>query len=155
MSRVSQTASTTPQPANPSRTLRSHPAPATSATCPLPPTPQLAIHHDKWDEWTTCFSIENLELPSSPFLGFSAHTGDVSDAHDIISITTSNVDYHPPLAGAHARAPPRKGVPGAGFFARLFGWVWFVIKWGALVGIIVAGGLYYRKQQSQKHLKRF
>lgn len=39
---------------------------------------QLAIQHDKWDEWTTCFSVEKLDLPSNPFLGFSAHTGDVS-----------------------------------------------------------------------------
>lgn len=39
---------------------------------------QVGIQHDKWDEWTTCFAIENVELPASPFLGFTAHTGDVS-----------------------------------------------------------------------------
>lgn len=38
---------------------------------------EVAIHHDKWDEWTTCFTIPGLELPSNPFLGFTAHTGDV------------------------------------------------------------------------------
>lgn len=39
---------------------------------------QLAIQHDKWDKWQTCFVIDGLELPSTPFLGFSALTGDVS-----------------------------------------------------------------------------
>lgn len=81
---------------------------------------EVAIHHDKWDEWTTCFTIPALELPSNPFLGFTAHTGDVhgtpafrfwaaglwkgaddcgacADAHDIISITTSSA-FSCPLA---------------------------------------------------------
>lgn len=38
---------------------------------------KVALHHEKWDEWTTCFSVQNLDLPLNPFLGFSAHTGDV------------------------------------------------------------------------------
>lgn len=136
-----------------------YPAPIRPSTPPQPADaspPQLAIHHDKWDEWTTCFSIEGLELPSNPFLGFSAHTGDVSDNHDIISITTSNVDYHPPLAGAQGgRAPPRRGLPGLGFLSTIWGFLWMIIKWGALVGLVGAGVMYYRKQQAQKKLKRF
>ncbi|KCV70635.1 hypothetical protein H696_02992 [Fonticula alba] len=37
----------------------------------------------------TCFSVEDITLPDRYFLGFTAMTGDVSDEHDIISITTS------------------------------------------------------------------
>jgi mannose-binding lectin 2 len=83
-------------------------------------SPQLAIHHAKWDEWTTCFAVENVELPANSFLGFTAHTGDVSgesglvrltrlakltrccspDNHDIISVTTSNIVYHAAAPGS-------------------------------------------------------
>ena len=41
------------------------------------PDNQVAIQHEKWDEFTTCFTAMNVELPPNPFLGFSAHTGDV------------------------------------------------------------------------------
>jgi hypothetical protein len=36
------------------------------------------------DEWTDCFSAEGITLPSAPFLGFSAMTGDVFDAHEYV-----------------------------------------------------------------------
>lgn len=75
---------------------------------------ELAIHHAKWDEWTTCFVAENLDLPDNPFLGFSAHTGDVSDNHDIISVTTSNIVYHAAAPGSNK--PPPRAFPGLGFF---------------------------------------
>ncbi|KAI0709625.1 legume-like lectin [Fomitopsis betulina] len=41
-----------------------------------------------WDDWVECFTIRDISLPSAPYLGFSAMTGDVSDNHDIISVTT-------------------------------------------------------------------
>jgi hypothetical protein len=34
------------------------------------------------DEWTDCFTVRDISLPQSPYLGFSAMTGDVSDAHE-------------------------------------------------------------------------
>jgi len=34
------------------------------------------------DDWTDCFYVEKVNLPTNPFLGFSAMTGDVSDAHE-------------------------------------------------------------------------
>jgi mannose-binding lectin 2 len=40
------------------------------------------IQHKAWDEWTKCFNIPKLKLPASPFVGFTAATGDVSDAHE-------------------------------------------------------------------------
>ncbi|KAF8627963.1 hypothetical protein AX15_004157 [Amanita polypyramis BW_CC] len=49
------------------------------------------MQYKAWDDWTNCFRIENVTLPSNPFLGFSAMTGDVFDAHDIIAITTYSV----------------------------------------------------------------
>ena len=34
------------------------------------------------DDWTDCFSLSPISLPSAPYLGFSAMTGDVFDAHE-------------------------------------------------------------------------
>ena len=46
------------------------------------------------DEWTRCFQIPDIKLPSVSYLGFSAETGELSDSHDIISIDTKNL-YSP------------------------------------------------------------
>ncbi|KAI0028829.1 legume-like lectin family-domain-containing protein, partial [Vararia minispora EC-137] len=53
--------------------------------------PQVKLQYKGWDEWTDCFSYDNLKLPVHPYVGFSALTGDVSDPHDIISVTLSSV----------------------------------------------------------------
>lgn len=45
-------------------------------------------------EWTRCFQIPDIKLPSVSYLGFSAETGELSDSHDIISIDTKNL-YSP------------------------------------------------------------
>lgn len=54
---------------------------------------ELQIHHSEWDHWQSCFKLDNITLPVNPYLGFSALTGDVSDNHDIVSVTTSNIVY--------------------------------------------------------------
>ncbi|KAM0750162.1 hypothetical protein T439DRAFT_302090 [Meredithblackwellia eburnea MCA 4105] len=110
---------------------------------------EVAIHHAKWDEWTTCFTIEGLELPSNPFLGFTAHTGDVHDAHDIISITTSNVVYHPPAPASSK--PPSRGVPGLAFFSFLGR----LLKWVFLIVLVVVGVMAFRGWKVKRDLKRF
>jgi mannose-binding lectin 2 len=37
--------------------------------------------------------LDNVTIPARPYLGFSAATGDVSDNHDIVSVSTSNIIY--------------------------------------------------------------
>lgn len=54
---------------------------------------ELQIHHSEWDHWESCFKLDNITLPLNPYLGFSALTGDVSDNHDLVSVTTSNIVY--------------------------------------------------------------
>ena len=34
------------------------------------------------EEWSDCFTLKDISLPANPFIGFSAMTGDVSDAHE-------------------------------------------------------------------------
>ena len=53
---------------------------------PLYSPPPLAV-----DEWKPCFSADDVVLPKHPYIGFSALTGDVSDPHDVIAVTTSSV----------------------------------------------------------------
>lgn len=53
------------------------------------------IQYKAFDEWTHCFRIDNASLPLVPFIGFSALTGDVYDAHDIIAVTTHAIVVHP------------------------------------------------------------
>lgn len=48
------------------------------------------VQYKGWDDWSDCFTINGISLPPNPYLGFSAMTGDVSDAHDIIAVTTAS-----------------------------------------------------------------
>ncbi|KAH6910311.1 lectin [Coprinopsis sp. MPI-PUGE-AT-0042] len=54
------------------------------------------IQYKAFDEFTDCFQLRNVELPPNPFIGFSAATGQVSDNHDIVSITTYSAILSPP-----------------------------------------------------------
>jgi len=69
------------------------------------------IQYKAWDEWTDCFQVSGIKLPSLPFIGLTAMTGDVSDAHDIIAVTTySALMAKDPL---HDKTNQKKG-----FFSR-------------------------------------
>ncbi|KAK5174531.1 uncharacterized protein LTR77_001611 [Saxophila tyrrhenica] len=52
------------------------------------------LMYKKEGEWTRCFEVPNVKLPSVTYLGFSAETGELSDNHDIISVQTKNL-YSP------------------------------------------------------------
>jgi hypothetical protein len=54
-------------------------------------TDQLKLHTKRWDEWTTCFEI-NTQLPDSPYVGFSALTGEVSDTHEWVDDCNKHTD---------------------------------------------------------------
>lgn len=92
------------------------------------------------------------------YLGFSAHTGDVSDEHDIISVSTHNVVWHAPRDGAglggktprRAKKPYRKGERSRvlGFFIGLF-------KWLLLIAVVAVAFVVFRSYRTQKNAKRF
>lgn len=36
--------------------------------------------------WNLCMSVNNVQLPTGYYIGVSAATGDLSDAHDVVSL---------------------------------------------------------------------
>lgn len=55
---------------------------------------KLTVSHDLQNKraWAPCFSIDGVKLPTGYYFGLSATTGDLSDAHDVISIKTYELD---------------------------------------------------------------
>jgi mannose-binding lectin 2 len=110
------------------------------------------VQYKAWDDWTDCFRVDNIKLPHHPFLGFSAMTGDVSDAHDIISVTSSSVVISPQteprnkhnkkgsIFSSHANAEPGTWL---GFFFKLF-----------LFAGVCAGGFYGWKEYQRRQRYR-
>jgi mannose-binding lectin 2 len=42
--------------------------------------------------WTECFSIDDIQLPTEYYFGFTAATGQLSDNHDIVAVRTFQLD---------------------------------------------------------------
>ncbi|GAA99123.1 uncharacterized protein L969DRAFT_621617 [Mixia osmundae IAM 14324] len=112
---------------------------------------ELAIQHRAWDEYETCFVIRNLTLPGSPFLGFTAATGDVSDDHDIVSVSAYNALYHSPSANAPKRS--RRSSSSAG--SKFLRFVTTLIKWLAILVVIGVAAIAFRGWKTQRNNKRF
>lgn len=113
----------------------------------------LELAYKAENDWTPCFSLPSIKLPSVTYLGFSAETGELSDNHDIISIQTKNL-YQPSNRGSTAKGPPvqrkeRKSSSGGG------GWGWFFVKF-LLFGCVVAGAYVgFTMWRSQRSRSRF
>lgn len=63
----------------------------------------LQLQYKSEGQWTECFSItpadgRPIKLPSTAYLGFSAHTGELSDNFDVIEVETRNL-YNPMGSG--------------------------------------------------------
>lgn len=43
--------------------------------------------------WKTCFAVDGVKLPTGYFIGASAATGDLSDAHDIVSLRMYELEH--------------------------------------------------------------
>ncbi|KAF8526009.1 legume-like lectin family-domain-containing protein, partial [Hysterangium stoloniferum] len=104
------------------------------------------IQYKGWDEWTDCINVMPFKLPSNPYLGFSAMTGDVSDAHDIVSVTTSSVILSGP--GGSTRA----SLQSSHIKQRAAAWFTFkgllkIIFFGAVCALLVVGVRTYARQK--------
>ncbi|KAI9791117.1 MAG: hypothetical protein M1816_004348 [Peltula sp. TS41687] len=122
---------------------------------------RLDLQYKEPAEWTKCFELQKISIPTVAYLGFSAHTGELSDNHDIIRVETKNIynvnpsspkpggDRASDAAGAKKESKNMKGKPfdpnqaqshegGGGGGGG--GWSGFFFK--VLLFVVVAGGAY-------------
>jgi len=52
---------------------------------------EVYLTNDENPEYVKCFSINNTQLPNNGYIGFTASTGEASDNHDIISVSTKGI----------------------------------------------------------------
>jgi lectin, mannose-binding 2 len=101
----------------------------------------LALQYKNEDEWTPCFSIPSLKIPSVAYLGFSAETGELSDNHDLISVETRNMYQAAGTPQQGGKGGSRKGrgrKSGNASESSSGGWGWFFFKF-IMFGMVVAG----------------
>ncbi|KAF2086427.1 hypothetical protein K490DRAFT_66622 [Saccharata proteae CBS 121410] len=121
---------------------------------------KLELQYKSESDWVECFSVNGIKIPPVAYLGFSAETGELSDNHDIISVSTKNL-YSPSGKGSSGAADvragrnnPQKLKPSRGKKGKSNGggWGWFFLKF-VLFGLVLTGGYVgftmYRAQQNR------
>lgn len=127
---------------------------------------ELQLQYKSTDSWTDCFKVTAddgkgpIKMPNTAYLGFSAHTGELSDNFDIVSVETKNM--YQPSAGQSGRGP-REGGPNrinnpttSAYTPKKQGggWGWFFFK--LVIVILGVGGAYvgytaYRTKQRKQY----
>ncbi|KAF8942137.1 hypothetical protein BGZ47_006790 [Haplosporangium gracile] len=107
----------------------------------------MELQTNAWDEWTSCFTLHDLVLPSTYYLGFTSHTGEVHDNHDIISVTTNIIpkseDY---VVHRVNNTPPPKSASGFGTVVK------YVVGSGVFIAVVVFA---YKAATKRNDMKRF
>lgn len=113
---------------------------------------QVDLMYKKEDEWTKCFEVTGDKLPKLPsvtYLGFSSETGELSDNHDILTVSTKNLYSPSGQTGASGNSKDsgrskknKKSKPSSyssSSNSESGGWGWFFVKF-LIFGVVVAGG---------------
>lgn len=107
------------------------------------------IQYKAWDDWSDCFHVKNVALPEAPYLGITAMTGDVSDAHDVITVNT----YSAVLAGRDLKKKSSifsSNKPRISDSESPGTWFAFFVKLFLLVGVCAGGYYGYQEYQRRK-----
>lgn len=108
--------------------------------------------------WTKCFDIkatdaQPLKLPNQVYLGFSAHTGELSDNFDIVDVQTKNL-YTP-----RASSGRQGGQKSASSYTRgqkeSGGWLWFFFKLILFAGACAGAYAGYNAYRTRQRYSRF
>lgn len=104
---------------------------------------KLELQYKTEGQWQSCFDLDQPpSLPNIAYLGFSAETGELSDNHDIISVSAKNL-YTTPSTGRSTpggkgknknKGKTNKSQSSSG------SWTWFFTK--IVIFILVIGGGY-------------
>lgn len=94
-----------------------------------------------------------LKMPNTAYLGFSAHTGELTDNFDIVSVETRNL-YNPVAAnsGRAAAAAARASGRGRPPDKRSHTWAGFIVKVLCIAGV---AGLCYVGYKLYKEKQRY
>ncbi|ORX99778.1 hypothetical protein K493DRAFT_313074 [Basidiobolus meristosporus CBS 931.73] len=103
---------------------------------------EVKLQYQEEGKWTDCIFLNDISLPNVVYLGFSAHTGEISDFHEILSVTSHSLKS--------VNKPPRAPQPVHQNTDGSFGFLWKLIAIGTVGGLI-----YYVYQSNQRNAKRF
>ncbi|KAK3692875.1 concanavalin A-like lectin/glucanase domain-containing protein [Podospora appendiculata] len=99
---------------------------------------KLELQYKSENEWTLCFETnEPPAIPQVAYLGFSAETGELSDNHDIISVSAKNL-YTTQPTGRPTPGSSKGKKASSGSKKEGGSWTWFFVKI-FLVGIVATG----------------
>ena len=117
---------------------------------------KVELQYKAENEWTECFETEAFKLPQTAYLGFSAHTGELTDNHDIISINSYNLHIRQNTGTSRSSEKKAKAKPyNPGGDKERGSWRWFFFKI-VLFGIVVGGGyIGYTMYRASKRGSRF
>jgi mannose-binding lectin 2 len=119
---------------------------------------RVELQYKSSDEWTDCFEIGAIKLPNVAYLGFSAETGELTDNHDIIQVSSHNMHMTEAWRNTDTndKGGRQKGKsynPNRG--RQSGGWVWFFLKLLLIPVVLVGGYVGYAAYRSSKRGSRF
>jgi mannose-binding lectin 2 len=121
---------------------------------------KLELQYKSEDKWELCFETsEPPTIPSVAYLGFSAETGELSDNHDIIRVTTKNLYDTKGRENTMNKPTGKGGDGGAGKYTKnkqkeSSSWSWFFFKIILFFMVVGGGSVGYtawRTQQRRSH----
>lgn len=119
---------------------------------------KLELQYKNEDEWQLCFETEEPPtIPNIAYVGFTAETGELSDNHDIISITAKNLYLQPGSKSSQSGTKGRgkKNKKNKAKKASGGSWTWFFTK--VIIFFLVVGGAYvgYTAYRAKSKSHRF
>jgi mannose-binding lectin 2 len=114
------------------------------------------------NEWTECFKVAGVQLPTGYYFGVSAATGDLSDNHDVISFRTYELEVSDAdlkqgdrshiVPHAAVQSPDRPHVhdaPAGSSVLRVFFIV--IISVFGIIAVVAVGYYFYQQKGAKKN----
>jgi lectin, mannose-binding 2 len=123
---------------------------------------ELKLQYKTEGTWTDCFKVTagdgvTIKMPNTAYLGFSAHTGELSDNFDIVNVETRNL-YSPvgsQSQRANAKPTNRQGGGKARPPKKSGSWFWFFFKSILFIGLCVGAYAGYNAYRTRQRYSRF